>query len=74
VDRYSRLDGAFNNAGISQGGAALADVDEERLDELLAVNLKGVWLAMRAQIRAMLATGSPGAIVNTSSVGGLVPA
>jgi NAD(P)-dependent dehydrogenase (short-subunit alcohol dehydrogenase family) len=41
VERYGRLDGAFNNAGISQGGAALADVDEERLDELLAVKPQG---------------------------------
>ncbi|HKH12831.1 MAG TPA: glucose 1-dehydrogenase [Rubrobacter sp.] len=72
VDIYGRLDGAFNNAGISrERGSALADLDEERFDELVAVNLKGVWLAMRAEIRAMLAAAIPGAIVNTSSVGGL---
>jgi NAD(P)-dependent dehydrogenase (short-subunit alcohol dehydrogenase family) len=71
VKRHGRLDGAFNNAGISQGGAAMADVREETFDRLLAVNLKGVWLAMRAEIRTMLAAGSPGAIVNTSSVGGM---
>jgi A-factor type gamma-butyrolactone 1'-reductase (1S-forming) len=41
VERYGRLDGAFNNAGISQGGAAMADVREETFDRLLAVNLKG---------------------------------
>jgi NAD(P)-dependent dehydrogenase (short-subunit alcohol dehydrogenase family) len=71
VDRHGRLDGAFNNAGISQGGGAMADVSEETFDRLLAVNLKGVWLAMRAEIHAMLAAGTSAAIVNTSSVGGL---
>jgi A-factor type gamma-butyrolactone 1'-reductase (1S-forming) len=71
LDRHGRLDAAFNNAGVSQGGSALADVPEERFDQVFAVNVKGVWLAMRAEIRAMLATGTPGAIVNTSSVGGL---
>jgi NAD(P)-dependent dehydrogenase (short-subunit alcohol dehydrogenase family) len=71
LERFGRIDGGFNNAGISQGGGALADVDDERFDELVAVNLKGVWLAMRAEIRALLAAGSGGAIVNNSSVGGL---
>ena len=71
LERHGRLDGAFNNAGVSQGGSALADLDEERFDRVLAVNVKGVWLAMRAEIRAFLAAGLPGAIVNTSSVGGL---
>jgi NAD(P)-dependent dehydrogenase (short-subunit alcohol dehydrogenase family) len=71
LERHGRLDGAFNNAGISQGGAALGDVEEERFDRLLAVNVKGVWLAPRAEIRALLAAGRPGSIVNTSSVGGL---
>jgi NAD(P)-dependent dehydrogenase (short-subunit alcohol dehydrogenase family) len=70
VERYGRLDGAFNNAGISQGGAPVADISEETFDRLLAVNLKGIWLAMRAEIRAMVAAEKPGgAIVNTSSVG-----
>jgi NAD(P)-dependent dehydrogenase (short-subunit alcohol dehydrogenase family) len=71
LERHGRVDGAFNNAGISQGGKALADVSEETFDRVVAVNLKGVWLAMRAEIQAMLAAGIPGAIVNTSSVGGL---
>jgi A-factor type gamma-butyrolactone 1'-reductase (1S-forming) len=71
LQRHGRLDGAFNNAGVSQGGTALADLDEERFDKVLAVNVKGVWLTMRAEIRAFLAAGRPGAIVNTSSVGGL---
>lgn len=71
MDRYGRLDGAFNNAGISQGGGLLADVEEETFDRVMAVNLKGIWLALRAEIRAMLRLASPGSIVNASSVGGL---
>ena len=69
VDTYGRLDAAFNNAGAN----AVADFtafSEETYDQLMAVNLKGVFLSMQAEIRAMLATGG-GAIVNTSSVGGL---
>jgi NAD(P)-dependent dehydrogenase (short-subunit alcohol dehydrogenase family) len=69
--RHGRLDGAFNNAGMSQGGGMLVEIDEQRFDRLFAVNVKGVWLAMRAEIRALLAAGRPGSIVNTSSVGGL---
>lgn len=71
VDRHGRLDGAVNNAGASQGGAPLADLDEDVFDEVLEVNVKGVWLCMRAEIRAMLAAGRGGAIVNVSSVAGL---
>ena len=70
--RYGRLDGAFNNAGISGGGGGrLADLSEERFDELSRVNFKGIWLAMRAEIPAPLRDPHAGAIVNTSSVGGL---
>ena len=69
--RYGRLDGAFNNAGISGGIGRLADLSEERFDELARVNFKGIWLAMRAEIPALLRNPQAGAIVNTSSVGGL---
>lgn len=70
VDTYGQLDAAFNNAGASSL-ANFIDYTEEAYDNLLAVNLKGVFLAMQYEIRAMLARGG-GAIVNTSSVGGLV--
>lgn len=66
---YGRLDGAFNNAGISQGGALLGDLDGDRFDQLLSVNVKGVWLCMRAEVAAMREHG--GAIVNASSIAGL---
>src|SRR5262245_58375108 len=45
LKRHGRLDAAFNNAGVSQGGGLLADLEEERFDRVLAVNVKGVWLA-----------------------------
>lgn len=68
VERFGRLDGAFNNAGITQTGM-LHEVSEEDFDRIMAVNVKGVWLCLREQLRVMRAAGR-GAIVNTSSVGG----
>ncbi|WP_066373795.1 SDR family NAD(P)-dependent oxidoreductase [Herbidospora mongoliensis] len=69
-DLYGRLDAAFNNAGAN-ALSPFHEYDEKTYDHLLDVNLKGVFLAMQSEIRAMLADGG-GAIVNTSSVGGLV--
>jgi len=68
VERFGRLDGAFNNAGITQSGL-LHEVSEEDFDRIMAVNVKGVWLCLREQLRVMRAAGR-GAIVTTSSVGG----
>ena len=68
VERFGRLDGAFNNAGITQTGL-LHEVSEEDFDRIMAVNVKGVWLCLREQLRVMRPAGR-GAIVNTSSVGG----
>ncbi len=65
--RFGRLDGAFNNAGINQYGP-LDEVSEEDFDRIMAVNVKGTWLCLREEIRAMRESG--GSIVNTSSVGG----
>lgn len=70
---YGRLDVAHNNAGVEGPRAALTEVSEEDWDRTLGVNLKGVWLSMRAEIPAMLAGGG-GCIVNTASVYGLVAA
>ena len=72
VKAYGRLDFACNNAGI--GGPHLvftADFPEEDWDKVIATNLKGVWLCMKYEIRQMLKQKS-GAIVNVSSVAGLV--
>ena len=71
VDAFGKLDLAFNNAGTEQFGQSIVELAEEEWDRVLAVNLKGVFLGMKYQIPAMLAAGG-GAIVNTSSVGGLV--
>jgi NAD(P)-dependent dehydrogenase (short-subunit alcohol dehydrogenase family) len=77
IDRYGRLDCAHNNAGISGLGIAgtegkpVADFPEERWERVIAVNLTGVWLCMKYEIAQMVRQGG-GAIVNTSSILGLV--
>ena len=71
VAAHGGLHAAFNNAGIERHGYAIADVEEAAWNEVIAVNLTGVFLAMKHEIPAMLKTGG-GAIVNTSSVGGVV--
>jgi len=68
---YGRLDHACNCAALDEGlGVPLADVEEEDYDRQMGVNLKGMWLCMKYQIRQMLAQGS-GSIVNVSSINGL---
>jgi NAD(P)-dependent dehydrogenase (short-subunit alcohol dehydrogenase family) len=71
LKQYGRLDFAFNNAGIEGESVALVESTEEMWDRVLGVNLKGVWLCMKYELRQMLEQGS-GAIVNNSSVMGLV--
>ena len=71
AEREGRIDVGVNNAGISRGLAWLHEVDERDFDAVLSVNLKGVWLCMRAELRHMHAQGA-GAIVNTASAAGLV--
>jgi NAD(P)-dependent dehydrogenase (short-subunit alcohol dehydrogenase family) len=70
VDTYGRLDCAFNNAGVAIPGTTV-ECSEEDWDRVLSVNLKGVWLCMKYEISQML-TQEGGAIVNTSSAGGLI--
>lgn len=69
VERFGRLDGAFNNAAISQAGR-LDEVAEADFDQIMAVNVKGTWLCMREEVRVMQGRGG-GSIVNVSSIGGL---
>ncbi len=71
VETYSRLDCAHNNAGIEQVPVRIHEYPEEVWDRLISINLKGVWLCMKYEIAQMLKQGG-GAIVNTSSVAGLV--
>ncbi|MFJ4828862.1 SDR family NAD(P)-dependent oxidoreductase [Streptomyces sp. NPDC088747] len=70
VTAYGRMDAAFNNAGYN-AAARFHEHSERDYDDILAVNLKGVFIAMQHQIRAMLDSGG-GAIVNTASVSGFV--
>jgi NAD(P)-dependent dehydrogenase (short-subunit alcohol dehydrogenase family) len=71
VDSYGRLDFAFNNAGIEGEVAPTTECTEENWDRVTHINMKGVWLCMKHEIRQMLEQGK-GAIVNMSSVAGLV--
>jgi len=71
VERFGRLDYAFNNAGIEGVNAPTADCTDENWDRVIGINLKGAWLCMRAEIRQMLSQGG-GAIVNCSSIAGLI--
>lgn len=66
VADHGRLDAACNCAGVVGPAAPLADVAEADFDAIVATNLKGVWLAMKHEIRQMLAQGR-GAIVNVAS-------
>ena len=71
--RHGRLDCAFNNAGIEEESARLAEGSEALFDRLMAVNVKGVWLCMKHEL-ALMAKRRRGAIVNTASIAGLVGA
>ncbi len=71
VDRFGRLDYAFNNAGIEGAQAPTAESTVENWDRVIRINLTGVYLCVRAEIPRILASGG-GAIVNNSSVAGLV--
>jgi NAD(P)-dependent dehydrogenase (short-subunit alcohol dehydrogenase family) len=73
VDRFGRLDIAFNNAGVELEHRRLAESDEELFDRMMAINVKGVWLCMKHEITQMLKQGG-GVIVNAASIAGLVGA
>lgn len=71
VRRYGRLDAAFNNAGVEGVRVPMGEFPEDEWDRVIDVDLKGVWLGMKYQIAQMLEQGG-GAIVNTSSIAGLI--
>jgi NAD(P)-dependent dehydrogenase (short-subunit alcohol dehydrogenase family) len=77
VAAFGRLDCAFNNAGISgravgPAGERTHELSRESFDRMMAINLTGVFMCMKHEIRQMLAQGGGGAIVNTSSIAGVV--
>ena len=74
VEKFGCLDGAFNNAGIESSWAHTVKAAEEDFDRTIAVNLKGVWLCLKHEIKQMLEQERGGSIVNTASVAGLVGA
>jgi NAD(P)-dependent dehydrogenase (short-subunit alcohol dehydrogenase family) len=71
VSTFCRLDAAFNNAGVQSPLAETADASGEDFDRTNAINLRGVWSCMKYELLQMREQGS-GAIVNCSSLGGLV--
>jgi NAD(P)-dependent dehydrogenase (short-subunit alcohol dehydrogenase family) len=71
VSTYGRLDGAFNNAGIAQQPGPMDGLTPDEFDRVYAVNLRGLWVAMVAEVAAIRASSGQGSIVNTSSVGSL---
>jgi len=71
VSTFGRLDAAYNNAGINSPVADTADASGEEFDHVMAINLRGVWNCMKYELRQMRKQGS-GAIVNCSSIGGLI--
>ena len=71
VSTFGRLDAAFNNAGVQSPAVETADSTSEEFDRVNAINLRGVWSCMKYELLQMRKQGS-GAIVNCSSLGGLV--
>ena len=71
VAAFGRLDAAYNNAGVQNIVAETADATREDFDRVLGINLRGIWSCMKFELRQMRKQGS-GAIVNCSSLGGLV--
>jgi NAD(P)-dependent dehydrogenase (short-subunit alcohol dehydrogenase family) len=70
IAEFGRLDAVLNVAGIA-GHSMLADASLEHYDQIMDVDLRGVFLGTKHGVRAMLAAGRGGAIVNVSSLGGL---
>jgi NAD(P)-dependent dehydrogenase (short-subunit alcohol dehydrogenase family) len=71
VSTFGRLDAAYNNAGVQSPAVEMADASGEEFDRVTGINLRGVWNCMKYELRQMREQGS-GAIVNCSSIGGLI--
>ena len=71
VATFGRLDAAYNNAGVQNTVAEAADATRDDFDRVMSINLRGVWSCMKFELRQMLKQEG-GAIVNCSSIGGIV--
>lgn len=71
IEKFGKLDLAYNNAGIEGSPALTTECSLENWDRTIDINLKGVWLCMKHEIPAMLKNGK-GSIVNCSSIAGVV--
>jgi NAD(P)-dependent dehydrogenase (short-subunit alcohol dehydrogenase family) len=71
VAKFGRLDAAYNNAGVQNVAVEAADTTREDFDRVISINLRGVWSCMKFELQQMREQGS-GAIVNCSSLGGLL--
>jgi len=67
VELFGRLDIAFNNAGVDGTFASITDIDDDDMGEVIDINLKGVWLCCKYQVKQFKAQQSGGVLVNTSS-------
>src|SRR4030081_2723072 len=72
VSAFGRLDAAFNNAGVQSRAVETADSTGEEYDRVNSINLRGVWNCMKYELLQMRAQSGGGAIVNNSSIGGLI--
>lgn len=72
AEKFGRVDTAFNNAGIEGNWMPIVEQPEKDWDDLININLKGVWLCLKYEIQQMLKQGKGGTIVNMSSVAGLM--
>ena len=71
VATFGRLDAAYNNAGVQNIIAETADATRKDFDRVIGINLRGIWSCLKFELRQMREQGS-GAIVNCSSIGGIV--
>ncbi len=68
LETYGRLDYGINNAGVEGAFLPITEMPDEEWDRVIAINLRGTFLCMKYQAKAMLSLGNGGAIVNVGSV------